>query len=67
MFKHFRAVWLNFPGLGSLLLLTSLCGMVIYAQYKDCDPITNGDIYARDQVKALLVKMKKRHCNLHCE
>ena len=45
-----RALLLNIPGLSLLLLLTSCCGLVMYAHYKDCDPMANQDVQARDQV-----------------
>ena len=51
---RFRALWLNLPGLTFLLTLCSLCGMVVYAQYKDCDPLTTKGI-TRDQVPPPLV------------
>ena len=44
-------MWINLPGLTSLMVITSLCGMVVYAQYKDCDPMKSGRIAATDQVR----------------
>ena len=43
-------MWLNLPGLTALLTVCSLCGMVIYAQYRDCDPLKTKKIEASDQV-----------------
>ncbi|KAK2148113.1 hypothetical protein LSH36_515g02003 [Paralvinella palmiformis] len=44
------AMWLNFPGLTALLTVCALCGMVVYAEYKDCDPIKMKRIEAKDQL-----------------
>ena len=41
---------LNGPGLVLLLILSSMCGLIVYGHFKNCDPITNKDIFARDQV-----------------
>ena len=45
-----RAMLLNGPGLIIILILTSGCGMVAYAHFKDCDPLKSGVIHATDQV-----------------
>jgi hypothetical protein len=47
---YISALWINLPGLTALLTICSLCGMVVYAEYKDCDPISTGRIVAKDQV-----------------
>ena len=57
----YSAMWINLPGLTALLTVCSLCGMVIYAQYKDCDPIKNDDITATDQLLPLYVMDKLGH------
>lgn len=44
------AMWLNFPGLTALLTVCALCGMVVYAQYRFCDPILMKRIEAKDQL-----------------
>ena len=45
-----RAVYINIPGLVGLLVLTVCCGLVIYANYKGCDPIELGVVKSADQV-----------------
>ena len=45
-----RAVLLNAPGLLTLMLLTGFCGLIMFAHFKDCDPLENGQIWASDQV-----------------
>ncbi|XP_064647860.1 sodium-coupled monocarboxylate transporter 1-like [Lineus longissimus] len=49
------AMWINLPGLSLLAILTSMAGMVMYANYKDCDPKRNGDIFSDDQLLPLFV------------
>ena len=46
----FSALWINFPGLLVILLLSCLVGVVMYAFYSTCDPIKFGLIMASDQV-----------------
>ena len=31
-----------------------MCGFVVYAQYRDCDPLTRTDPIKKDQVKTLM-------------
>jgi len=45
-----RAMWLNVPGLIILVTLCSLAGMVVYAEYRRCDPLASDRIHATDQV-----------------
>ncbi|CAD5126563.1 DgyrCDS14658 [Dimorphilus gyrociliatus] len=52
------ALWLNLPGLTALLTVCGLCGMVIYAQYADCDPLTLGLAEKSDQLVPLYVMHK---------
>ena len=57
-FLLYSALWINVPGLTALVTVCSLCGMVIYAHYKDCDPIKNKDIEESDQVRQILLLLK---------
>ena len=50
VFLCFSALWINFPGLLVILLLSCLVGVVMYAFYSTCDPIKFGLIMASDQV-----------------
>ncbi|KAI0234882.1 Sodium/iodide cotransporter, partial [Lamellibrachia satsuma] len=43
------ALWVNLPGLIALLIVCSLCGFVVYAQYRDCDPLTGPKQINMDQ------------------
>lgn len=45
------ALWINFPGLCVILMLSCLVGIVMYAFYSTCDPIKFGLIMASDQVR----------------
>lgn len=49
------ALWLNFPGLCIILYLCCLVGIVLYAFYRTCDPVTYGLIMASDQLYPLFV------------
>ena len=51
----FRAMWINLPGLTLLLTICALCGMVVFAEYHQCDPIRVGRIQQRDQVSHISV------------
>ena len=46
------AIWANLPGLILLVTMCSLCGMVVYAEYRHCDPLATDRIHANDQVSA---------------
>ena len=46
------AIWLNIPGLILLVTMCSLSGMVVYAEYRYCDPLATDRIHANDQVSA---------------
>ena len=43
---------INMPGLIALLAVCCVCGMVVFAQYKDCDPLINRGI-KKDQVSKI--------------
>lgn len=45
------ALWLNWPILSLLSLSTSFSGLSIYYLYQKCDPLLQGRITSRDQVK----------------
>merc|ERR1719228_1624697 len=50
-----RAIWFNVLGIGSLLLLCGYGGMVMYAYYHDCDPMTTRQVNKKDQLFPLFV------------
>merc|ERR1719228_1016978 len=39
-----KAIWLNVLGIGSLLLICAYAGLVVFAFYHDCDPITTRQV-----------------------
>ena len=45
-----RAIYYNLAGLWFLLILTLFVGMTIFTKYQDCDPLSNKDIKAGEQV-----------------
>ncbi|KAI0221244.1 Sodium-coupled monocarboxylate transporter 1 [Lamellibrachia satsuma] len=49
------ALWLNLPGLTALLTICSMCGFVVYAQYRNCDPLTRTNPIKKDQLLPLYV------------
>ncbi|XP_074659559.1 sodium-coupled monocarboxylate transporter 1-like [Tubulanus polymorphus] len=55
------AMWINLPGLVLLMTLSSMCGMIIYATYKDCDPLTLGLVKKQDQLLPLFVMQNLNH------
>lgn len=52
---HFRALWIFIFGVIILLSMCSYCGLLIYAKYHDCDPLTTKLAKAKDQLLPLLV------------
>lgn len=50
-----RAIKLNFIGVFFLQALVTWTGMVMYAYYQTCDPLTAGQITKRDQILPLMV------------
>ena len=48
-------MWINLVGLTALLTVCALAGVVVYARYKYCDPLTTKEIHARDQLLPLYV------------
>ncbi|KAL5019390.1 hypothetical protein ScPMuIL_005112 [Solemya velum] len=51
------AMWLNFPGLCLLLITSCLIGIIMYAFYSSCDPISYNLVAAKDQVKKKYVHL----------
>ncbi|XP_076445209.1 sodium-coupled monocarboxylate transporter 1-like [Babylonia areolata] len=49
------ALWLNAPGLWIILYLGCMIGVVVFAFYKDCDPIKASLISSKDQLLPLFV------------
>lgn len=47
------AIWLNLPGMASIITLSCLVGVVMYAFYEQCDPVTYGVISKPDQLVPL--------------
>jgi len=50
-----KAIWWNVLGIGSLLLICAYAGLVVYAYYFDCDPITTRQVLKKDQLFPLFV------------
>ncbi|XP_057665819.1 sodium-coupled monocarboxylate transporter 1-like [Diorhabda carinulata] len=50
-----KALWVFFFGLTAIVLLCSYCGMLIYATYYKCDPLTTKLAREKDQLLPLLV------------
>ncbi|CAG2165234.1 unnamed protein product [Oppiella nova] len=48
--KGRRALYWNLPGLIVFIVMSITCGMVIYAKYHACDPVTLGLIKRHDQL-----------------
>lgn len=53
--KSQAAVWLHWPILMVLSFSTAFAGLIIYAHYKDCDPLLSGVIDKSDQLLPLYV------------
>lgn len=49
------SLWIQWPILTVLSLSTSFAGLVVYAQYHNCDPMTSGRIANSDQLLPLYV------------
>merc|ERR1719435_911949 len=50
-----KTIWLNVLGIGSLLLICAYAGLVVFAFYHDCDPITTRQVEKKDQIFPLFV------------
>ena len=46
----FRAYCVTSLGLALMTLLSCFIGLVIFSYFRFCDPITNGEIFTKDQV-----------------
>ncbi|XP_055929193.1 sodium-coupled monocarboxylate transporter 1-like [Argiope bruennichi] len=49
------AIWLNLPGLATIVTVTTLAGLLIYTRYADCDPMKTKQVSAPDQLLPLYV------------
>lgn len=49
-FNTFRSLYGNIIGLWLTVSLAVFSGLTMYSIYKNCDPLTNGDVGALDQV-----------------
>lgn len=49
------AVWLNFPGMASIIIISSVAGVVMYSFYSKCDPVTFGLVSKADQLLPLFM------------
>ncbi|KAL4220203.1 Sodium-coupled monocarboxylate transporter 1 [Mactra antiquata] len=47
------ALWLNLPGMASIITLSCLVGVVMFSFYADCDPVSFGLIQKPDQLLPL--------------
>merc|ERR1719427_644998 len=50
-----KAIWWNVLGIGRLLLICAYAGLVVFAFYHDCDPITTRQVEKKDQLFPLFV------------
>lgn len=50
-----KSVWVFAFGLGALKLGAILLGLIVYAKYETCDPVTTGQIKKLDQIVPLFV------------
>ncbi|XP_063602363.1 sodium-coupled monocarboxylate transporter 1-like [Penaeus indicus] len=50
-----RALWINMVGLFVLMISCAFGGLVIFARYWDCDPISAGVVSSADQLMPLFV------------
>ncbi|ELU13534.1 hypothetical protein CAPTEDRAFT_189333 [Capitella teleta] len=49
------ALYANIPGWICIITLCGLCGWVVFAEYKDCDPLKQGRVQSPDQLLPLYV------------
>lgn len=52
---HFRALWIFIIGVTFFILICCYSGLLVYATYHDCDPLTTKLAKAKDQLLPLLV------------
>lgn len=48
----FRSLYVNMVGLWVTVSLAVFSGLTMFSIYKNCDPLTNGDVKSSDQVNA---------------
>ena len=53
--KARKTLYWNLPGLVGLCLMAVVCGMVMYAKYGHCDPVSLGLIKRHDQLMPYFV------------
>jgi len=51
-FESLRSLYVNMVGLWVTVSLAMFTGLTMFSIYKNCDPLTNGDIGTYDQVTA---------------
>ncbi len=49
------SLYLNFLGQILFLTIAMLIGLILYANYVDCDPVLGGDATSRDEIVPLFV------------
>lgn len=49
------ALWINLPGLWGLMFLCGFSGLVAFAYYEKCDPLTSKQISKPDQVRNIVL------------
>ncbi|XP_070387672.1 putative sodium-dependent multivitamin transporter isoform X3 [Dermacentor albipictus] len=55
--EFFKALFLNWPIVSALSLITSSAGIVMYANFRHCDPLLSGKITKTDQVLPYFVML----------
>lgn len=61
LIELFRAVWISVPVLIVMTGLACMNGLVMYAVYANCDPLTAGEIQRNGQVLLYYVTDKLHH------
>ncbi|ELU01974.1 hypothetical protein CAPTEDRAFT_228761 [Capitella teleta] len=51
------ALYANIPGWIGIITLCGLCGWVVFAEYKDCDPLKQGRVQSPDQHDVIWVEL----------
>lgn len=54
-FQAKLSLYINLLGLWVILVCAVLCGLALYSRYRDCDPWTNKEVSAPDQLMPYLV------------
>ncbi|ESO05335.1 hypothetical protein HELRODRAFT_77866 [Helobdella robusta] len=55
------ALWINLPGLVGLMFACFFCGLVVFSEYKNCNPLQINRISERDQLLPLYVMDKMNY------